>query len=317
MEATGEQFDSDKPPIIGLKLKLNHEFPLLSKQIIKPKPSQIFELMPLSARYLKYYIGRKMNKKRPIMDFVNLISAQRMYGCPIGGIGGGTIGRGFKGEFCRFQLIPGIYEYITVPECQFIVNIQNEKNETIFQSVLSTYDKPKKSPVAWEWNVNPEDCEYTALYPRAWTTYDFSLYGVKLTCRQISPVIPHNYKDSSLPCAVFIFTAENLSKEHRNVSITFTWTEIRTGSNKKKVSDKLDLERYSEEHTSGVNLEQIIENTPCTFTIAKKKHENETIHDSYCLWNASKTSAYVWDCLKKHGKLSPDPSLTPPSTEIA
>lgn len=61
-------------------------------------------------------------------------------GCPIGGIGGGTIGRGFKGEFCRFQLYPGLYEYITVPECQFIVNIRNANNETIFQSVLSTYE---------------------------------------------------------------------------------------------------------------------------------------------------------------------------------
>lgn len=60
-------------------------------------------------------------------------------GCPIGGIGGGTIGRGFKGEFCRFQLTPGLYEYVTVPECQFIVNIRNGNNETIFQSVLSTY----------------------------------------------------------------------------------------------------------------------------------------------------------------------------------
>lgn len=56
--------------------------------------------------------------------------------------------------------------------------------------------KPKKAPATWEWNLNGADCEYTALYPRAWTTYDLSKYGVKLVCRQISPVIPHNYKVS-------------------------------------------------------------------------------------------------------------------------
>ncbi|VVC95592.1 unnamed protein product [Leptidea sinapis] len=137
MEATGDttyDVTLDVPPKYGLKLALNHEFPLQSKQIIKPRPKQIFDLMPLSARYLKYYIGQKINKKRPIMDYINLISAQRMYGCPIGGIGGGTIGRGFKGEFCRFQLNPGLYEYVTVPECQFIVNLRNENNDTIFQS---------------------------------------------------------------------------------------------------------------------------------------------------------------------------------------
>lgn len=36
-------------------------------------------------------------------------------GCPIGGIGCGTIGRGYRGEFCRFQMIPGIYEHTVVP----------------------------------------------------------------------------------------------------------------------------------------------------------------------------------------------------------
>ncbi|CAG9785611.1 unnamed protein product [Diatraea saccharalis] len=317
METAGDTVpEFDKPSSIGLKLKLSHEHPLQSKQIIKPKPHQIIEMMPLSARYLKYYIGKKINKKRPIMDFVHLISAQRMYGCPIGGIGGGTIGRGFKGEFCRFQLSPGLYEYVMVPECQFIVNIQNEKKETLFQSVLSTYEKPKRAPPSWEWNLNAEDCEYTALYPRAWTTYDLSKYGIKLICRQISPVIPHNYKDSSLPCAVFVFSAQNISNEHRNVSITFTWTEVLGGSNKKKSTAKLDLERYAEDHTSGVTLEQRIDETPCTFTLAKKKHENETIHEDYCLWNANKTSSYVWECLKKHGRLEPDPSLTPPPPKV-
>ncbi|KAI8422581.1 hypothetical protein MSG28_006373 [Choristoneura fumiferana] len=256
-----------------------------------------------------------MHKKKPIMNYIHMISAQRMYGCPIGGIGGGTIGRGFKGEFCRFQLYPGIYEYITVPECQFIVNIRNANNETIFQSVLSTYKKPKKAPATWEWNLNGADCQYTALYPRAWTTYDLSKYGVKLVCRQISPVIPHNYKDSSLPCAVFVFSATNVSNEPRHVSITQTWTEIVFRSNKKNIA-KLELERYSEEHTCGVSLEQKIGDTTCTFTVAKKKDTNETIHEGYCLWNAAKTSSYVWECLKKHGKLGPDPSLTPPPPKV-
>lgn len=77
-----------------------------------------------------------------IMAYVLLfiLKWDNFLGCPIGGIGGGTIGRGFKGEFCRFQLCPGIYEYITIPECQFIINIRDADNKTIFQSVLSTYE---------------------------------------------------------------------------------------------------------------------------------------------------------------------------------
>lgn len=65
-------------------------------------------------------------------------NSKQMYGVPLGGIGGGTIGRGFSGEFCRYQMRPGLYEYNTVHANQFIVNIRNENDATIFQSLLST-----------------------------------------------------------------------------------------------------------------------------------------------------------------------------------
>lgn len=51
----------------------------------------------------------------------------------------GSIGRGFAGEFCRYQLRPGIYEYNVVQANQFIVNIRDENDKTIFQSLLSTF----------------------------------------------------------------------------------------------------------------------------------------------------------------------------------
>lgn len=35
-------------------------------------------------------------------------------GVPIGGLGCGTIGRGYRGEFCRFQLVPGMYTFESV-----------------------------------------------------------------------------------------------------------------------------------------------------------------------------------------------------------
>lgn len=34
---------------------------------------------------------------------------------------------------------------------------------------------------------------------------------LKVSCRQISPFIPHNYRDSSLPAAVFVYTVCFLS----------------------------------------------------------------------------------------------------------
>lgn len=40
----------DEPPKIGLKLLLDHEFPMQSKQIIRPSAHQVIDLMPLTAR---------------------------------------------------------------------------------------------------------------------------------------------------------------------------------------------------------------------------------------------------------------------------
>lgn len=80
-------------------------------------------------------------------------------------------------------------------------------------------------------------CSYTALYPRSWTEIDLSEFGVKLIGRQISPFIPHDYKDSSLPCAVFVWTVENVGDKDRKVSITFTFKNG-TGNKKQDADGK-------------------------------------------------------------------------------
>lgn len=91
------------------------------------------------SRYTTYYWKVTREGRRCVMDYYYLENSKQNYGCPIGGIGGGTIGRGFAGEFCRFQMKPGMYEYQTVHANQFIVTIKNENDATIFHSLLSTY----------------------------------------------------------------------------------------------------------------------------------------------------------------------------------
>lgn len=47
---------------------------------------------------------------------------------------------------------------------------------------------------AWDYGISGEHIHYTGLYPRSWTTYDLPECNIRLTCAQMSPVIPHNYK---------------------------------------------------------------------------------------------------------------------------
>jgi non-lysosomal glucosylceramidase len=77
---------------------------------------------------------------------------------------------------------------------------------------------------SWDWKLKEDKCTYHALFPRSWTVYDGEPDPeIKITCRQISPFIPHNYKESSFPAAVFTFTVHNSGSTPADVTLLFTW----------------------------------------------------------------------------------------------
>ncbi|XP_030825325.1 non-lysosomal glucosylceramidase-like [Camarhynchus parvulus] len=94
------------------------------------------------------------------------------------------------------------------------------QGQTIYQQVLSV-ERPS-SLQGWNWGYCGHYAFYHALYPRAWLVYELPGQQVVLTCRQVSPVIPHDYKDSSLPVGVFVWEVENGRDEDVEVSIMFS-----------------------------------------------------------------------------------------------
>jgi non-lysosomal glucosylceramidase len=89
-------------------------------------------------------------------------------------------------------------------------------------------DLPKGTNISgigsWDWNLSGQKSTYHALYPRAWTVYDGEPDpDLKIVCRQISPIIPHNYQESSYPAAVFTFTVTNSGNTAADVTLLFTW----------------------------------------------------------------------------------------------
>lgn len=120
-------------------------------------------------------------------------------GVPLGGIGSGTIGRGFKGEFCRFQMTPGIYTYDIVHANQFILCVRDQKGTNLYQKVLNGSGHPGTLS-SWDWSYNPSDGNYIGLYPRAWYTYNIPEMNLILKCKQISPVIPFDY---TVSCKIY------------------------------------------------------------------------------------------------------------------
>lgn len=142
-------------------------------------------------------------------------------GVPIGGIGAGSIGRSYLGDFVRWHLQIGKHHYEPALANQFHLRIKN--NEDVFIQTLNTREPKEERLKGWEWGMSPRRAEYHALFPRAWTKYDFSDKGLRMICKQISPVIAHNYEETSFPVGVFVWHLKNTSSESLETSLMFTW----------------------------------------------------------------------------------------------
>ncbi len=147
-------------------------------------------------------------------------------GLPIGGLGAGSIGHTYRGDFARWHLDVGQHYYRPVPANQFSVFIQPQGGRAAAR-VLSAYKPDGGVLRVWGWNteVRPQN-RYHALFPKAW--YDYRDLGqpITLQCEQFSPIFPHNYKESSYPVGVFRWTATNTGSAPVTVALMFTWENV-------------------------------------------------------------------------------------------
>ncbi|XP_067171616.1 non-lysosomal glucosylceramidase isoform X3 [Apteryx mantelli] len=264
-----------------------------------------------TCRYFRWWYKKtRLEKKYPFIDLLSAIPLQQIYGCPLGGIGGGTITRGWRGEFCRWQLNPGIYHYETVIADQFTVCLRR-KGQTVYQQVLSV-EKPSTLQ-GWNWGYCGRYAFYHALYPRAWTVYELPGQNVVLTCRQVSPVIPHDYQDSSLPVGVFIWEVENGNDEDVDVSIMFS-LQNGTGTKEDKRgghwNEPFTFEKEGKQ-VAGVLLHHCTEVNPFTLAIsAREKAGTGVTH--FTAFNPTGSGKEVWQDLLQDGRLdSPAGRSTP------
>lgn len=190
----------------------------------------ILGLSPMLVRMRQYVRGERQAGREPYIDFFSGPEPGPAMGVPLGGIGGGTITRGWQGGFVRWQLQPGSYQYGEVAADQFSVYVQRWGQRPRLQ-VLNA-NKPESGALhGWGWGLDASKAAYHALYPRAWTTYEAPDPDVRLTCRQVSPVFPHNYEESSLPAGVFVWTIENTGSETVTVGLMFSFQNGTGGAN--------------------------------------------------------------------------------------
>ncbi|KAG5024118.1 hypothetical protein JHK85_020460 [Glycine max] len=296
-----------KPAGLTWQRKLNNNGNASSQISLSLK--EIIHLAPIGYRLWRHCREEAAKGRGGMIDPFAKRHVTFCHGVPLGG----SIGRSFRGEFQRWQLFPVICEEKPVLANQFSVTYKNsDKNHNMnmyefeivgcgekYSSVLCPR-KPviiKQNPVSgiesWDWNINGNSSTYHALYPRAWTVYEEPDPALRIVCRQISPVIPHNYKESSFPVTVFTFTLKNLGNTTADVTLLFTWTNSVGG-----------ISEFTGDHFNSKTT-TANERSPVTFAIAAE--ETEDVHISECPVfvisgaYSSISAKNMWNEVKQHG----------------
>jgi uncharacterized protein (DUF608 family) len=226
-----------------------------------PNRKEIAKLLAMAHRIASYVGEELAEDRKPLFDLQvpSMTPPKRLadQGLPLGGIGCGSIGRSHTGNFNRIDFQPGRSKNGTIRGIQFIVR-GKRNGEPASAAVLSTLDKPKSNDSCgdmhhWNWeSLNPAQCFYHSLFPRAWYTYNQPLQNypnLRLTCRQINPIAPHNYNDSALPTTVFRWRLENTGTDEIDVSLMFAFDANATINESK---NKEYIPKYGSNSSSNV-----------------------------------------------------------------
>jgi len=143
-------------------------------------------------------------------------------GLPLGGLGAGSIGRTYRGDFARWQLNLGSTRFESLPANQFSVFVaQGSQTQAHVLSPLRPQILPE-----WNWDMPPGAGTYSALFPKAWYVYQWDALPVRLTQKQFSPVIPGNCRESSYPVGIFEWTVENPTDQPLTLGLMFSWQNL-------------------------------------------------------------------------------------------
>uniref|UniRef100_A0A9J2P6Z0 Non-lysosomal glucosylceramidase n=2 Tax=Ascaris TaxID=6251 RepID=A0A9J2P6Z0_ASCLU len=287
----------------------------------RPTIRQVYDSLPFVRRYFIYWLKHVGKKEKLFINTFQPLKHKPHYGVPCGGIGCGSIGRDFRGGFCKFGLRPGLIEHkVDVLRAdQFIVTLRRKNGEgfaTVYQKVLCAAPTTPATSTelnAWDFSFPPDCLTYRGLYPRSWTRYDIREYRVSIVMRQISPVIPGDYRDSSLPVSVFVFDVENGGDEDLYVSITFTFrngTGYHKWSQEGNCTSSLFESKHAHSRVEGVCLEHTISRMRCTYAVAANCNQRTTV--SRCAaFDPSKSGDEIWQSLWSTGHLQNVGEVTP------
>uniref|UniRef100_A0A453S2R8 Glycosyl-hydrolase family 116 N-terminal domain-containing protein n=1 Tax=Aegilops tauschii subsp. strangulata TaxID=200361 RepID=A0A453S2R8_AEGTS len=306
--------DCAQPPAITWQRKFDDEG---KKVAMLSMTTDILTVIPLIFKMLRLHVEGIAKNQVAVYDPLRKWMDNCYRGVPLGGLGSGSIGRSYRGYFQQFQLFPRIYEEKPILANQFSAFVSRSGRKS-YSTVLSAPNAHllkgidnKAGIRSWDWKLKEKNCNYHGLFPRSWTVYDGEPDPeIKITCRQISPFIPHNYKESSFPVAVFTFTVQNSGSTPADVTLLFTWANS-VGGKSELTGNHNNSRIKARDGVHGVLLRHRTAegNPPVTFAIASQETGDVrvTCCPSFAMGPYSPggreqfTAKDMWDEVKKHG----------------
>ncbi|XP_058188571.1 uncharacterized protein LOC131306382 [Rhododendron vialii] len=302
--------DPSKPASLTWQRKVNSEGNVPSEFSLGAK--EIIQMAPIGFRLWRHVREEATKGREAFISPFEKRNVTSCHGVPLGGMGAGSIERNYRGEFQRLQLFPRICEYKPILANQFSVFVSRSKVEKYSTVLCPGSPEVLKECSAsgigsWDWNLKGHSSTYHALYPRAWTVYEGEPDPLlKIVCRQISPFIPHNYKESSFPVGVFTYTLFNLGKTAADVTLLFTWANSVggvSGMSGHHYNSKIRMK----DGVHGVLLHHKTANgqSPITFAIAAEEANGVHVSECPCFVihgnSQGITAKSMWREIKEHG----------------
>ncbi len=230
--------EAEDIPSVAWRRRLDAKVPLQGTPV-KATLGVLVKMAPALTRIVGQMVRDRLSGRRSVVVGMPRATTPTS-GVPLGGLGGGTITRGWRGDFVRWQMQPGIYRHEVVPVDQVSLWVKRESGAGGGQPkamVLSPRPAATRRSrrtdglESWNWALDESHTTYHALFPRAWTVYEEPAPGIRLVCRQVSPFIPGNYKESSYPAGVFVWTVENTGPGGADVALMFSFQNGDGGPN--------------------------------------------------------------------------------------
>jgi non-lysosomal glucosylceramidase len=220
-------------------------------------------------------------------------------GIALGGFGAGSFMYNISGSFGPWADEVGEYRRTWLVGAAF--HVYEKKGDEVIVRCLST--EQFLMPESWSL-MQPGEGTYYALQPKGWWVYH--CFRSQISSEFFSPIIPHNYRETSYPVAIWQFELSNPSADSVQIAVMLTWpdppfnggSQIRTGFTTGPVQDS--------EVTGMVLKASHPSNTPETqnseWCIAALNGQDRTV--SYCTWDRSGNGNDVWSQFADDGVLS-------------